>query len=229
MDKCFQDIVAHVEPLPDSIYGPRYRCALTLKDGTHLPCAVLQSKAKLIELAKRRIKEEMSGKGIIGGIDPYGQILSVFLAGGNRVNDYDVAAASPSKYAPPLALLHQIHGETTMGWTGWVCEMKDGKLFQYGSSFYMEFFQLPEGYTFDDVVKVHNHSFLSKDGALASLQRGGMLPADYIRDNLFRERIFFTCHIDGILPFEYGTVPDGVEKAGSQILVGEKKPWWKVW
>ena len=198
MDNRFQEIVSNVEPLPDSIYGPRYRCALTLKDGTQLPCAVLQSKTKLIELAKRRVKEEMSGKGKIGGPDPYGQILSVFVAGGNRVNEYDVASASVSKYAPPLALLNQIHGETTMGWTGWVFEMKDGRLFQYGSGYCIEFFQLPEGYSFDDVVKVQNHSFLSKDGALVSLERGGLPPADYNRERLFRERVFFTCYIDGI-------------------------------
>jgi len=198
MDKRFRDIIANVEPLPDSIYGLRYRCALTLKDGTQLPCAVLQSKTRLIELAKRRVKEEMSGKGKIGGPDPYGQVLSVFVAGGNRVNDYDVAAASLSKFAPPLALLHQIHGETTMGWTGWVFEMSDGKLFQYGSGYCMEFFHLPEGYSFADVKKVHNHSFLSKDGALVSLERGGLPPADYRRENLFRERVFFTCYIDGV-------------------------------
>lgn len=198
MDKCFQDIVSSIEPIPDSIYGPRYRCALTLKDGTHMPCAVLQSKTKLVELAKRRIKEEMSGNGRIGGLDPYGQILSVFVAGGNRVNDYDVASADPSRYAPSLALLRQIHGETTMAWTGWVFEMSDGKLFAYGSSFTMEFFDLPDGYSFGDVVKVHNHSFLSADGALRSLEQGAMFPADYSPKNLFRERIYFTCNIDGI-------------------------------
>jgi hypothetical protein len=198
MDEKFRHIVSTVEPLPDSIYGPRYRCSLTLKDGTHLPCAILQSKAKLIELAKRRIKEEMSGKGKIGGPDPYGLVLSSFVAGDNRVNAYDVASASFSKYAPPLALLQQVHGETTMGWTGWVFEMKDGKFFPFGSSYCMEFFHLPEGYSFDDVAKVHNHSFLSKDGALASLQRGGLPPADCNRERLFRERAFFTCYIDGI-------------------------------
>jgi hypothetical protein len=198
MDKRFQDILSNVEPLPDSIHGPRYRCALTLNDGTHIPCAILQSKAKLIELAKRRIKEEMSGSGRIGGPDPYGQVLSAFVAGGNRVNDYDVASASPSRYAPPLTLLRQIHGETTMAWTGWVFEMKDGNRFAYGSSFTMEFFDLPQGYSFDNVTKVHNHSFLSKDGALVDLERGAMLPVGYSRDSLLRERVYFTCNIDGI-------------------------------
>lgn len=198
MDKRFQEIVSKIEPIPDSIYGPRYRCSLNLKDGTQIPCAVLQSKAKLIELAKRRIKEEMSGRGKIAGPDPYGQILSSFVAGGNCVNDYDVASVAPSRYSIPLPLLNQIHGETTMAWTGWVFEMRDGKLFAYGSSFLMEFFDLPEGYDFSDVAKVHNHSFLSPDGELVSLERGGRLPPDYSPDKLFRERVFFTCYIEGL-------------------------------
>ena len=50
----------------------------------------------------------MSGKGWIGGPDPYGQVLSTFVAGGNRINDYDIASASPSRYAPPLALRLQM-------------------------------------------------------------------------------------------------------------------------
>ena len=201
MDELFRPIISNVEPLLDSIYGPRYRCALTLKDGTFLPCAVLQSKDKLIELAKRRIREEESGDGMFSmWPDPYGEILKTFVAGGNRVNDYDVASTRPSKYAIPSALLNQIRGETTMGWTGWVFEMKDGALFQYGSGYHMEFFQLPDEYSFDDVLRVHNHSFLSREGGLVSLERGSSLPPDYRPSNLLRDRIFFTCYIDGIEP-----------------------------
>lgn len=207
MDKRLQEIVSKVEPLSDSIYGPRYRCSFILKDGTHLPCAVVQSKIKLVELARRRLNEEMSGKGSMGGPDPYGQLLTSFVAGGNKVNEYDILSASPSKYAPPLSLLQQIHGETTMSWTGWVFEMKDGKLFSYGSSFRMEFFDLPEGYSFDDVTKVHNHSFVSENGSLVSLQRGGRLPADYHRANIFREKVFFTCYINGIWNKDMDNLP----------------------
>jgi hypothetical protein len=196
MKSHFQRIIDTVEPLEDSIYGPKYRCALTLKDGTELPCAILQSKNKIVDLAKRRIKEEQSGKGRIGGPDPYGQIVSVFVASGNRINDYDVVDAAPSRFAPPLALLKQIHGETTMAWTGWVFEMSDGRMFPYGSSFSMEFFQLPDGYSFDDVAKVHNHSFLSTAGELRTMVQGGMPPDDYDRGSLFRERIYFTCPIE---------------------------------
>lgn len=194
----FQHIIETVEPIQDNIYGPRYRCSLTLKDGTVLPCAVIHSKRKLVELAKRRITEEMSGRGRIGGDDPYGQIVSSFVAGGNRINDYDVTSADVSRFAPPLSLLRQIHGETTMGWTGWVFEMLDGKMFSYGSSFSMDFFQLPEGYSFSDVNRVHNHSYIGTLGELVSLKQGGRIPGQYNIAALLRERIYFNCAVDTI-------------------------------
>ena len=85
-----------------------------------------------------------------------------------------------------------------MGWTGWVFEMKGGALFQYGTGYHTEFFQLPERYSFDDVVRVHNHSFLSNEGNLVTLERGAKLPTDYKPSNVFRERVFFTCYMDGL-------------------------------
>src|SRR5262245_43648970 len=111
-------IIETVEPLHDDIYGPLYRCSLTLKDGTFLPCAILHSRDRLIELAKRRIKEDLSRKGSTAMPDPYGEIIRSFVTHGNRVNDYDVRSASESKYAIPKRLLSEIHGETMMGWTG---------------------------------------------------------------------------------------------------------------
>ena len=182
MSFCFDRVISTIEPIKDSIYGPLYRCAVTLKDGTHLPCVVLQSHQKLVDLAKRRIREEMHGRGKIGGPDPYGQIVSTFVTKGNRVNDYDVVSTDASRYAPPLSLLDQIHGETTMAWTGWVFEMTDGKLFSYGSSFRMDFLDLPEGYGFSDVATVHNHSFVSPNGRLVALDQGGLLPKAYDTD-----------------------------------------------
>ncbi len=198
MNPLFQQITETVEPIQDSIYGSRYRCSLTLKDGTLLPCVVIHSKQKLVELAKRRIRDEMSGHGCLGGHDPYEQIVSTFVAGGNRINDYDVESASESHFAPPLSLLDKICGETTMAWTGWVFEMSNGSMFSYGSSFSMEFFQLPNGYSFFDINKVHSHSYIGKNGDLIPLKQGGFLPDDYKDISLFRERVYFNCAIDGI-------------------------------
>ena len=114
MQDWVKNITGKVEPIEDSFFGPRYRCSLTLKDGTFLPCGVIQSRRSLVELAKRRIREEMDGKGRIGGDDPYGQIVTTFVARGNKVNDYDIASSDSSQNAIPLPLLRQIHGETFM-------------------------------------------------------------------------------------------------------------------
>ncbi len=190
-----KEIINTVEPLPDPRYGPQYRCSVTLKDGTFLPCVILQSRQRLIEFAKRRILEERrSRKRIVA--DRFGHVLSVFVASGNRVSDYQVSSASESKYAIPLNLLSQIHSETSMGWTGWVFKMNDGKLFSYGTSFNFEFFELPENYSFANVVEVINHSFVDATGAVISLETGE--PENYVRSTVFRERVHFMCAVDGI-------------------------------
>jgi hypothetical protein len=198
MHDWIKNITSKVEPIEDQFYGSRYRCSLTLKDGTYLPCAVIQSKQRLVDLAKRRIKEEMDGRGHIGGPDPYGQIVTTFVAQGNKVNDYDVAASDISKYAAPLALLRQIHGETFMAWTGWVFRMRDGSMFSYGTPFRAEFLQLPDGYAFHDVAEVINHSFVDAAGVVVTLDCGALPPANYDRSKVLRERAFFVCAVDGV-------------------------------
>jgi hypothetical protein len=196
----FQIIIDTEKPLTSTTYGDRYRCACTLRDGTYLPCVMLQSRSKLVALAKRRINEEKEGKGNIADPDPYGQIVSSFVASGNRIADYDIIAAEKSRFAIPQALLSKIHGETWMSWTGWVFEMTDGRVFSYGSTFSSEFFQLPEGYAFNDVHAVHNHSYVNAAGEICLLPRGmpGSIPNDYDRAAIFRDRPYFVCNIDGI-------------------------------
>ena len=193
-----REITTRVPPIDDSIYGPMYRCSLTLKDGTFLPCAVLQSRDRIVELAMRRFEEEKRGGGLFGKRNAYREIVSNFVANGNSVNDYDVASACESRFAIPLALLSQIHGETSMGWTGWVFRMRDGRAFSYGTSFSTEFFQLPEGYEFSDVVEVVNHSYLDVDGTVTSLKRASSLPTRYRPAAVLRERAFFSCAVDGL-------------------------------
>jgi hypothetical protein len=190
-------VVVCVEPLEDSIYGPRFRCSLTLIVGTHLPCAVIQSRGRLVDLAKQRINE-VAGRGQLGGANLYGEVVSAFVAGGNRINDYDVASAAESRFAIPLALLSQIQGETSMGWTGWVFRMRDGRHFSYGSSFHTEFFQLPDGYEFADVEEVINHSFVDRDGTVTSLKSVASSSRAVRSDAVLRERVFFTCVVDGV-------------------------------
>lgn len=186
-----------VEEFPDSAYGPGYRCSAYLTDGTFLPCVMLRSSTTTVQLALRRFEEEKKGRGVFGKKGSYEQIVKTFVAGGNRVNSYDISKVEVSRYAIPLALLRQIQGETTMSWTGFVFEMKDGKMFSFGTSFSAEFFSLPDAYAFTDVERVHNHSYVSTIGELKNLLEGYTeTPNDYDYSSVFREKPYFVCYAD---------------------------------
>lgn len=186
-----------VEPFTDSNYGEGFRCSAYLKDGTYLPCVMLRKCGPIVELAMRRFEQEKKGKGIFRSGNGYESIVKTFVASGNCVNHYDIERVEPSRFAIPLALLKKIEGETTMAWTGFVFEMQDGKLFSYGTSFGVEFFGLPDGYGFENVVAVHNHSYVSPSGALGALAQGmGAQADDYDRSRVFRERPYFVCYYD---------------------------------
>lgn len=186
-----------VEEFPDSNFGPGYRCSAYLTDGTFLPCVMLRSSVSTIQLALRRFEEEKKGRGVFGNKGGYERIVKTFVAGGNRVNSYDISRVEPSRYAIPRALLRQIHGETTMSWTGFVFEMNDGRMFSFGTTFSAEFFSLPELYGFADIKTVHNHSYVSKTGELKSLREGYTeTPNDYDYSSVFREKPYFICYTD---------------------------------
>lgn len=188
------------EPIASSTYGDSYRCSVYLVDGTYLPCVMLQKSEPIARLALKRFEQEKKGKGIFGSSkasDAYEKIVKHFVTSGNRLNNYDIARVETSKYAIPLSLLSKIEGETTMGWTGFVLEMRDGKSLSFGTSFGMEFFNIPENYNFDDVVAVHNHSFVSSTGEIKPLKEGmSSQPTEYDRADVNRERPFFVCYYD---------------------------------
>jgi hypothetical protein len=117
-------VTDNIEPLKDQVCGNRYRVAAHLNDGTYLPCVVLQSRQAQVKLALRRFKEERSN---------YESIVETFVAGGSHVAGYQLKDIEISPFAWPLELLKTIHGETTMGWTAFVTEMKDGTMYSYGT------------------------------------------------------------------------------------------------
>jgi len=185
------------EPYPDSSYGDGYRCSAYLKDGLFLPCVIIRKNEQYIDLACRRFDEEKSGKSIFkSNRNGYREIVGSFVAGGNQVNDYDIESVEPSKFAFPLSLLQKIEGETAMSWTGFVLEMEDGKIFSYGSTFLFAFFQMPEGYTFKQVKRVHNHSYVSDEGRLVNIRGLSDFKEQYNPSKVYRERQYFECYID---------------------------------
>ncbi len=173
-----------IEPLADQIYGNRYRAAVRLTDNTYLPCVVFQSKKLQVELALRRFDQ------LRGQPGQYKMVVESFVAGGSHIADYEIKSVEASPYAWPLATLKKIHGETAMSWTAFVVEMQDGSMHSYGTSFNFEFFDLPDGYSFGDIAKIHSGMVYSKDRGLESFSiQSQELTLTY------RERPFFTCYL----------------------------------
>jgi hypothetical protein len=188
-------VKANIKPLQD--FGTKslfYRCSATLVDGLHLPCVVVKSKNTHIDLAIRRFQEcrnaepnvikKLFGKKVPkNSINNYRTIVGSFACGGNRINHYDINSLSISPFAIPIERMTEVNGETSMGWTQFTARMKDGTEFEFGTRFSQEFFDMPEGYTAKDIVKI------------TPAKRGS--PRDF-KANILREKPFFECYIDGI-------------------------------
>jgi hypothetical protein len=179
-----EDIVAfvkrEVEPLPASApYGERYRVSATLTDGTRLPCVVVERASFAVELAIRRFEESRNSDDPYMG---YQALVRSFVTQGNTVNDYDLRELSLSPFAIPLARAREIGGETSMSWTEFYATMRDGREFRFGTSFLMEFFGMPEGYTASNITKI----VPAVRGEKPRIER------------IYRERPFFTCFVEGL-------------------------------
>ncbi len=189
----------NVEPLGDSSYGLGYRSSVYLTDGTFLPCVIFRNPKTVVNLAIRRFKEEQTGKGIFNrpSAANYYNIVKNFVTNGNCINEYDIDRVEKSAFAFPLEIQKQIKGETTMGWTGFAAKMKDGRFFGFGTSFNWEFFEMPNGYSTEDIAEIINHSYVLRNGDLCSHRDGSSTrPEDYRDAVVYRERPFFECYID---------------------------------
>ncbi len=182
----------NIAPLKHSIYENRYRAAAWLNDGTYLPCVVFQSKQAQVNLALRRFKELRWKR------SQYEAVVETFVASGSRVAGYHIKAVEVSPFAWPAELLRTIHGETTMGWTAFVAEMKDGSMFSYGTQFCVEFFDLPTGYAYTDIQQIHSGMVYSKTRGLESFSADSCKETadEYTHSPCLREKPFFTCYVD---------------------------------
>jgi hypothetical protein len=120
--------------------------------------------------------------------DKLRQTVDAFVAWGNRLSSWDIAAVEVSPFALDLALLRQIRGETSMGWTAFDAILADGRRLSMGTTFFFEFFELPEGITAKDVVRIQQVGTSPVPG------RQYIPPPD--GNNVFREKPFFTCYLE---------------------------------
>jgi hypothetical protein len=189
----------NIRPLNDSFYGNGYRASVTLTDGLYLPCVMFRNTSNTIDLAIKRFDEEKSAKSIFSKSSGLGyrDIVKTFVTSGNCLNYYDISKVEKSDFAFPEQTLRQIRGETKMGWTGFVAKMKDGKQFSFGTSFLFDFFDMPKGYSPNDIIEIINHSYLDKDGNLKSYH----VPEVYKKFDkslVHREKPYFECYLDNL-------------------------------
>ena len=180
-------VARNVEPLTDKIYGNRYRVAAHLKDGTYLPCVILQSKQAQVDLALRRFKELRWKR------SQYKSVVESFVSAGSRVAFYHLRDVEVSPFAWPIALLRQIHGATAMGWTAFVVEMHDGTMYSYGTEFNFEFFDLPAGCLHSDIATIHSGMVYSTVRGLESYSLAASKDVQTLR-----EKPFFTCYLKAL-------------------------------
>lgn len=158
--KIAEFLMENVKPLSDSFYGDYYRASAYLRDNTYLPCVMFANPAKLVELAIRRFAETAKNNA------EHQMVVQSFATGGARVPIYEVERVELSPYAWPDELLDQIFGETVMGWTFFAATMKDGMNFTFATNYGYDFFDLPEGYSYQDIVEIHSGMVALEDGKL---------------------------------------------------------------
>lgn len=198
-DKIVSFLKENIAPLNDSNLGPGYRRSVYLTDGTFLPCVIFRSSKPVVELAMRRFKEEQSGRGIFAKSSGFGykEIVKTFVAKGNCVNGYEIAAALKSRFAFSFEVLQQIKEETTMGWTAFVARFRDGRCLGFGTRWSYDFFDLPEGYDADQIVEIISNSYLLRTGEI--VHHRSLDPRMTIEEiGVNREKPFFECYLDGL-------------------------------
>jgi len=180
------------------MYGPGYRAAVTLVDGTYLPCAIFYNADKVVAHAIGRFKEVQSNKALYSkasGFD-YEAVVKTYIAGGNKLKKYSIAAIEKSRFALPVNVLKLIRGETSMGWTAFVAKFKDGRSLGFGTSWNVEFFDLPEDYNADDIVDIVNNSYQLNTGEIVGHRELNRPAKKEELASIKTDRLFFECYLD---------------------------------
>jgi hypothetical protein len=182
-NKIIEFLKGNIESMDDGIYGNVYCASVLLRDNHFLPCVKFINTKKFVDLSIKRIKE----------CDFSYNIIKHFIVNHNVIKNCDIKEMNKSEYALPRKLLKKIRGETLMSWTGFVFRMDDGNLFNFGTTFDFCFFDLPDGYTFENVKDVINHNFALENGTLKNYRENGLKNFENIQ--IYREKIFFECFI----------------------------------
>ena len=185
-DEIMDFLSENIEPIEDGFYGKCYRAAVTLEGGIFLPCVVFSSAEKLIELAEKRLKDS----------EPH-QVLESFLLKRNTIDFSSIKKIEKSRNAIPLETLRKVRGETLPSFTGFVLKMRDGKLFNFGTTFSTRFFEVPDDFDFCDVQEVISNSFADEHGEIHEYRKFRLSEvAEIVEKNKIHFSMdYFTCYV----------------------------------
>jgi hypothetical protein len=193
----------NIEPDIDRDGERSYRAAARLRDDTFLPCVRFSNPETAIKSALEQFELVKAGKIHYYGIDDtpeqnFQMEVKRIVTYGNRVSHYDIARIEPSPFAFTPGVLRQIGGETTMGYTGFAAQMRDGKYFGFGArNFDFAFFAMPGGYSPADIIKIVSNAYVLKTGEVRQHQLGFYEnPPDFDQAGLHTSRIFFECFME---------------------------------
>ena len=145
------------------------------------------------------IEAEFRGKGSYALFpNPFREFVKRDLCSSNRIADYDIERIEPSRFAIPISLLTEVHGETAMSLFLFALETASGRRFSFmgGHLAQMMFFDLPSDVEFSDFVKVKN-----VDGKKRLPKCEGQ----------FNARMFFDCFTDNEPPAQADLSRIGLE------------------
>ena len=179
LDEIAKWLAEQVQPAKDDIFGPGYRAAAYLTDGTFLPCVNFRNPERTVDLAIRRFDQTRNDASLHDSVN-YRSIVKSFTTSGSRLSPWDIARVEKSRFAVPAPLRDSVYsaGETRMSWISFVGKMDDGTEHWFGSAFHVEFFEMPIDYSGEQLIEVFPHR-----------QNEG---------KCYRDLPFFECFLDGL-------------------------------
>lgn len=192
--------------LPDTQEEPEYLGAVRLLGGAYLPCVTFRDKREYFRKTIPYLENLRKQYGI--GSEPYQQQCELILLGlGNGiVHPYTISAIEKSIHAVPMDIYNQLDGPTGRNGMCFVAEMKDGKFTAYHDEILMgSFWEMPPGYSGEDIVNLWNHSYLTKEGKIALYGEGDDDCPDeqylaYKSNHAVELRAvpYFVCYVEGL-------------------------------
>jgi len=204
--KVLEYIENRVDRFPDPTFGEGARCSVYLKDGTYLPCVLLRDWQKAVSLFMARLDQEGSGRAVLAEIKDIAEqsLVRFFITNQNIVKLSDIASIEVSPYAIPHSFLRELDLNSDnkllpKNTLSFVLEMNDDQLFLYENrALNQEFYDLPSGYSFSDVKKVHKSAYKHPDGLV---RRVPITYKDeqikFMPEESFTQKPFFVCYTEG--------------------------------